>query len=250
MFTVLRMEPETLQVPTVHGTMPVELTRPDAVAAAPLVVLFMDGPGVRPALRGHAARLSEAGFMVALLDLYYRLDPAQRPDIDGLASGDPTAMAGMLAAVSTLDDTDTLSDVEALREHLGATDTPWGCVGFCLGGRLALRAANAFAPTVKGASLLHPTNLVDDTPSSPHRHVDQIQGELYIAYGEIDAVAPPTDLPALQAALNHEGVHYRAQILPGADHGFMNPDAPSYQREAAELAWQDTIAMLTRTLHG
>jgi len=54
--------------------------------------------------------------------------------------------------------------------------------------------------------------------------------------------------PAYEAALKAAGKHYEAYIYPGTQHGFHNDSTPRYDEQAAELAWQRTIAWFQRYL--
>src|SRR5436305_7311674 len=98
------MQQHTLAVTTPRGTMPVHLASPGGPGPFPFVVLFMDAPGVRPALFEHADRLVAAGYATALPDLYYQLDAGDRPDPGRLEAGDQAEFERMAAAVSTLKD--------------------------------------------------------------------------------------------------------------------------------------------------
>jgi carboxymethylenebutenolidase len=132
---------------------------------------------------------------------------------------------------------------------LFAVDAPgWGCVGFCLGGRLGLVAANAFGEAMRAASLLHPSRIVTDSPDSPHRHLEGVRAELYFGLGANDQVTPTSIIPALREALDRNHVTYRIDVLPDADHGFTMPGSPVYNRDAAERAWQETLELLRRAL--
>lgn len=242
------MTEDTLIVETPRGRMPVHLRWPAAGEQAPLVVLFMDAPGVRPALHAHAERLVDAGFRTALPDLYYTLEPARRPRPERLATGDANEFARMGEAVATLDDGAVIEDTAAMLEQLAPGDEAWGCVGFCAGGRFGLRAAARFGDDVAAAALLHPSRLVTDEPGSPHRALEGTRGALYLAFGENDHVTPLSVIPPLERALDAHGIAHRLEVIPEADHGFTMPGMPAYNEAAAERAWRGTLALLDEQL--
>jgi carboxymethylenebutenolidase len=239
------MSETTIEVPTPRGTMPVHVHRPGDGESHPVVVLYMDAPGIRPALHEHATRLSDAGYTAVLPDLYDRFDRAELPDPERLKAGDAEEYKRMQGLVARVHDDDVLEETTLILEALADRPAgPWGCVGFCMGGRLGLRAAEAFGPNVLAASLLHPTGLVTDDPDSPHLAVDRIAGGLYLGFGEADHVTPVSSIPPLREQLEQHGIEHRIEVFPGAAHGYTMPDRPAYNHGAAERAWSGTLDLL------
>jgi len=237
-----------LDVATARGTMPVHVHTPDGPGPFPLVVLYMDSLGIRPALHDHARRLAGAGYAAALPDLFYFVDSSELPDIERLKAGDQEEFARMGSLVARVDDGEVLADTERMLQALPAADRPWGCVGFCMGGRFGLLAAERFGEGLAAAALLHPSRLVTDEPASPHRLVQGIRGALYLAYGERDHVTPPETIPPLRDELERHGVEHRIEVIPDADHGYTMPGMPSYDERAAQRAWRGTLELLARKL--
>jgi carboxymethylenebutenolidase len=243
------MSQTTIEVKTPRGAMPVHVNRPDADKAAPVVVLYMDAPGIRPALHGHAERLASAGYTAVLPDLYYPIASADRPDPEKLAARDPEEFARMRMVQSRITDDDVIEDTRLLLAMLPDRPTgAWGCVGFCMGGRFGLRAAETFGSELAAASLLHPTGLVTDEPDSPHLGVERVKAALYLGFGEADEVAPPSDIPPLREQLERHDVAHRIDVMPGADHGYTMPDRAAYDREGAERAWAGTLELFGERL--
>lgn len=239
------MSQMTMEVKTPRGTMPVFVNRPDADKAAPVVLIYMDAPGIRPALHGHAERLANAGYTAVLPDLYYPIDPADRPNPEKLAARDPEEFMRMRELTARIKDDDVLEDTRLLLASLPDRPTgPWGCVGFCMGGRFAFRAAESFGSELAAASLLHPTGLVTDAPDSPHLGAHRIEGALYLGFGEEDDVAPISDIPPLREQLEQHGVTHQIDVLPDAHHGYTMPDRAAYNHDAAERAWSVTLELL------
>lgn len=239
----------TVDVTTPRGTMPTYVHRPDGDGPFPRVVLFMDAPGIRPALFGHAERLAGAGYTAILPDLYYPFDPADRPDAERMAAGDPEEFARMRKLVEQIHDDEVLEDTRLLLEAVPeGGDRPWACIGFCMGGRIGMRAAEAFGTDVAAASLLHPTGLVTDEPDSPHLEVDRVDAALYLGFGENDQVTPLSTIPPLREQLDQAGVAYEIEILAGAEHGFTMPGRAAYDENAAEQVWAGTLTLLRERL--
>ena len=243
------MSVETIEVSTPRGTMPVHVHRPSGDGPSPVVVLYMDAPGIRRALHDHAERLAGAGYTALLPDLYYKFDPAERLDADRLKAGDPEEFKRMQGLVARVHDDDVVEDTKLMLEALpGRPSGPWGCVGFCMGGRFGLRGAEAFGSDLSAASLLHPSRLVTDQPDSPHLSVDRVAGALYLGFGEADHVTPVSSIPPLRKQLVRGGVEHRIEVFPDADHGYTMPDRPAYNRDAAERAWAGTLDLLRERL--
>jgi carboxymethylenebutenolidase len=236
----MNMEQDVIEVATQDGSMPAYISLPDGPGPFPLVVVYMDAPGVREDLHGATRRLNDAGYITALPDLYYRLDAGARPKPERLGSGDQQEFERMAAAAQSLGDADVLADTHAVLHLLGSDRRVdlehWGCVGFCMGGRFGLRAAAEFGDAMVAGALLHPSQLVTDAAESPHRSLDRVRGELYLGFGENDHVTPLSTIPPLREELERNHVRYKIDVFPDADHGFTQPSGPAYNREAAEGA--------------
>lgn len=235
---------QTFAVPTPRGSMPVHIKQPESGRDRGLVVLFMDAPGVRPALHDQARMLVEAGYRTAIPDLYYALPSDQRPRPERLSAGDGEEFARMAAAVSTLEDGPVMEDTEAMLETVHSGPDGWSCVGICAGGRFAMRAAARFGADLRAVALLHPSRLVTDEPDSPHRSLDGVRSAMYLAFGENDHVTPPSLVPPLRDALERHGIVNRIDLIPDVDHGFSMPGMPAYNESASEQAWRGTLALL------
>jgi carboxymethylenebutenolidase len=243
------MSQTIVDVSTPRGTMPTYVHRPNGDGPFPRVVLFMDAPGIRPALFGHAERLAGAGYTALLPDLYYPFDPADRPNAERMAAGDSAEFERMHKIVAQIHDDEVLEDTRLLIEAVpDAGDRGWACIGFCMGGRIGMRAAEAFGSDVAAASLLHPTGLVTDEPDSPHLGVDRVDAALYLGFGENDSVTPISTIPPLRERLEQAGVVHRIEILAGAEHGFTMPGRAAYDEAAAEQVWAGTLTLLRERL--
>lgn len=245
------MSGEVVAIETPRGSMPVHLGRP-AGGEGPLAVILMDAPGVRPALFEVAERLNEAGYLTALPDLYYALEGAARPDPARIAAGEEEAKAAMMAAVKGMRDEEVVTDLALLLAGLrerGVASGEWAAVGFCQGARFALRAAESeVGADLAAAALLHPTLIVTDAESSPHRLLDRIGAELYLAFGEADAVTPVEVVSPLREALESARVGHEIDVFEGAGHGFTLRGQPKFAPEAAAEALTATQRLLQRRL--
>jgi carboxymethylenebutenolidase len=115
-----------------------------------------------------------------------------------------------------------------------------GVVGFCWGGAMANQVA------------VHSPDLVAAVPyygaAPAPEDVPKIKASLLLQYAGIDERIN-AGIPAFEAALKAASVNYKIYIYEGAQHGFNNDMWPGrYNKEAAQLAWQRTIAFLKEKL--
>ena len=178
---------------TPDGTMPTFLFHPEHDGPHPVVLYLMDAPSIRPALRDMASRLGTAGYYVMLPYLYYRGGPYREFT---LSDEDMHARQELMGTITP---TNIVGDAEALLAHAdgdpAARDGDVGAVGFCMSGGLAVSVARALPDRVAAAASIHGAWLVRDTDDSPHRDLDRVRAELYFAWCDNDATAPPETDP-------------------------------------------------------
>lgn len=105
-------------VVTSEGVMPSWITHPAAAGAWPLLIFYMDAPGMRDELRSMALRLASAGYYVMLPNLYYRTDPVDMGAFRGDESATHKQLIGQLMDSLTLDM--VMADTAALLDHARA----------------------------------------------------------------------------------------------------------------------------------
>jgi len=243
-------EHTTELVTTPDGSCPVVVATPGTGGPWPAVVLYMDAGGVRPALVAMADRLADLGYVVALPELFYR-HGAYAPFDAATVFGDPaerTRLFGMLGALTpemVMRDTGAVLDVLAGRpdvdgRHVGAT-------GYCNGGGLSLLAAARFPERIVAAASFHSGNLATDAPDSLHRLLHTATARVYVAAATDDPSFPPEQAALLERALADAGVDHTIETYPAA-HGFVVPDMPTYDADAAERHWRALQDLLEATL--
>lgn len=243
----------TVEVTTDEGVVKGRCLRPEEDAPSPLVVFYMDAFGLRPALTQMAERLLGAGYAVLQPDLYWRQEPYD-PFDPGSTFSDPDERERIMSLIHSvqIDDVvrDTLLLVDALEETDDIETDRFGCVGYCMGGRVALRIAEELPSRVAAAASIHGGGLVSDEPDSPHRRVSDIRGALYIGVADEDQSCTPEDQRILREALEGADVDYRMELYDGARHGFAVPDLPVYDPDAAERHWRRVLGLFDAELRG
>jgi carboxymethylenebutenolidase len=245
------MTEREIRIDTPDGSMRAYVAHPDEGGPFPLVVMLMDAPGYRAPLQAALCRYASAGYFGVLPDLYYRdgdlsFDPAQ------LAAGpEGEEMKRMFETMSHLSDEMAMSDVRAIVDFAESEDaarTPAGCVGYCMGGRLVVRAMAAFPDVFAAGSSIHPARVVTDGPDSPHLDIAKIRGELYFGCGENDGFTTPEIRATLQETADAAGVRCEIDVFADAQHGFAVAGGRNYLPEASERHFERTLEVFRRNL--
>ncbi|WP_405651080.1 dienelactone hydrolase family protein [Streptomyces sp. NBC_00019] len=77
---------------------------------------------------------------------------------------------------------------------------------------------------------------------------DRITAELYFGHADQDSTNPADQIARLDKTLTTAGVRHRAEIYPGAHHGFTRADTAMYSAEATDRHWTALLELLGRTL--
>ena len=212
----------------------------------------LSAPGIEA--RVHEAGNLSGGAGVVVLHPWWGLNA------DVLAFADRLAAAGYAVAAPDLYHGDVLETIEAADERVGRLDGAEAMLivraavadlaaklgaggrivvlGFSLGASFAIAAVH---PAVRGTVLYYGTG--DPSHASGTRPVlghfaeaDPYEDDAWVTQFE----------GALRAA-GHETVFHR---YPGTGHWFAEPSRDAYRAEAAELAFERTLAFLARTIRG
>ncbi len=246
---------EALVVPAAEGSADAFLVRPAAGGPFPGVVLHMDAFGLRPAVRAHAERLARHGYCVLVPNAYYRwVGVPAVPDLETRMQGEDRAsvfgevVPHIRALTPDVVTADARAWVAFLRGHPDAADGPVGTVGYCMGGRQALRMAGELPDDVGAAASFHGGGLATDTPDSPHLAAARATGELYIGHADNDGSMDPEQMGRLTRALAEAHVRHTAELYVGAAHGWTQADTPAYDAAATERHWLRLTDLFGRVL--
>lgn len=217
--------------PEGHGTVRGLLARPaGASGPLPAVVVVHENRGLNPYIEDVARRLAVEGFVALAPDGLTPLGGYPGNDDEG------RAMQAELDPDRLLED--FMAAYDWLRVHEATTDAV-GVVGFCYGGWVA----NTMA--VRRPELAAAVPFYGRQPAS--EDVAAIQAPLQIHYAELDERVNE-GAAAYEAALAEHGKAFEVHVYPDAQHGFHNDTTPRYDEDAAELAWQRTLAFFRENL--
>jgi carboxymethylenebutenolidase len=241
----------TTRIKTADGIVDCHVHHPAGPGPWPAVLFYMDGLGLRPALLAMAARLAASGHYVLLPNLYYRTPTFTPFDTATVWAGGPEKDR-LMAMVRSADNTSIMRDTTAflafLSEQSAVASERIGCIGYCLGGRLALVAAAEFPERIAAAASIHGGSIATDKPDSPHLRAAKIRAQLYFGVAETDPSVTPEQREQLRAALESAGVRFELEVHPGTRHGFAVSDLPMYDHEAAERHWDRVLHLFREAL--
>ena len=90
--------------------------------------------------------------------------------------------------------------------------------------------------------------MATDAPDSPHRLLNHVKAELYIAHADNDKSMPPEQIERLRSALEQAGVRYEAELYSGGSHGFTMADLPAYNETLLKRHWDKLLNLFERSL--
>lgn len=225
-------------IPTLDddGSFSIYVARPAGTPRAAIVVI-QEIFGVNPGIRRKCDRLAEDGYLAVAPDLFWRLEPGIQLDPDVAEEMDRA-----LGLMGKFNQDAGIRDIEAtIRWARGEVDGgKVGCVGYCLGGRLAYMTA---ARTDVDASVGYYAVGIPDLLREAHAIAHPLL--LHIA-GDDGFVDKETQ------AKMHEGLddHPKVTLLdyPGEDHGFATEMGDRRSAEAADRADAATKAFFAEHL--
>jgi carboxymethylenebutenolidase len=206
--------------------------RPKVGPKRPGVVVISEIFGLNAHIEDVARRVAKEGYL------------ALAPDALSASGGSPKSSDEAAKLMRNLDRETNLKNFLAAVEYLRTDPQSTGKVaamGFCWGGGVTNQLAVSDPRLAAAVPFYGMQPAAEDVP--------KIKAAMLIHYAgddeRIDA-----GIPAFEAALKKAGVDYRIFMYPGAQHSFFNNTGPRYNKEAAGLAWQRTLAFYKEKLKG
>jgi len=202
-----------------------------APAGRGAVVVIHENRGLNAHIEDVARRLAKAGFA------------AIAPDALSQAGGTPADEDAARTLIGELDREAALGIYLAAVRHASAHphgQGKVGCVGFCWGGGMSGRLA-ANSKELAAAVVFY--GMPPDADEAA-----RIRVPLLLHYAGRDERINAA-VPAFEATLRATGARHELHTYPDVDHAFHNDtNAARYNADAAKLAWDRTVAFLTREL--
>ena len=202
------------------------------------IVVIQEIFGVNDGIRRKCDHWASLGYLAIAPDLFWRLEPAVELDPDV-----PEQFQRGLELMGQFDQDQSIADIEATIRAARARlpeDGKVGCVGFCLGGRLAFMTATR---TDVDASVGYYGVMIDKLLAESRAIANPVM--LHIA-GADHFVTPDVQ------KVMHEGLDDHPKVVlhdyPGEDHGFAAEMGKRRSEEAAQLADARTEAFFAAHL--
>jgi carboxymethylenebutenolidase len=248
---MVAMRHDQIHIKTKDGSCPAHVFEPEGKGPFPGALLYIDGLGMRPSLVAMGARLSQAGYVVLMPDLFYRTGPYAPADPVKLFS-DPAVRADWMkrmTSVATVENImqDTEAFLDVLAKHPNVKQPNIGVTGYCMGGRMALAAAGHFPDRIAAVASYHGSNLATDDENSPHKLAPKMKARVYVAGAIEDKGFDDAQKKRLEEALTEAGVAHTVETYK-ARHGWVPSDMPVHDPEAAERHWKTLLALFDQTL--
>ncbi len=212
------------------------VSTPDGKVKAAIVVI-QEIFGVNAGIRRKCDKLAEAGYLAIAPDLFWRFEPGVDLDPDK-----PEEFQQALKWMGKFDQNMGIRDIEATIRHARSLSAGGkiGCVGYCLGGRLAYMTA---ARTDIDASVGYYGVGIDGLLREKNAISNPLMLHIPTADGFVDADT--------QKAM-HEGLDSHPKVTlhdyEGLDHGFATEFGIRRDEEAATLADSRTATFFAEYL--
>ena len=228
---------ETVQIASLKddGAIPAYVARPGGTPSAGIIVI-PEIFGVNAGIRQKCDKWADAGYLAVAPDIFWRFAPGVELDPDV-----PAQLQEAFGYFGQYDPALGVYDIEAAIRWLHSQGTAKvGCVGYCLGGRLAYMAA---ARTDIDASAGYYGVMIDQMLDEAHHIAKPLMLHIPVA----DHFVGPAAQAAIHAALDD---HPRVTLYdyPGLDHGFAAEMGDRRDAAGAELADSRTAAFMKANL--
>jgi carboxymethylenebutenolidase len=233
-----------VSVKTADGKADAALFYPSGKGKWPAVLMWPDILGLRSVFREMGKRLAAQGYVVLVVNPYYRAKKA--PVVEGPFDFNSKAdMDKIMAFREGLSDAMVDRDSAAYVTFLDAqpqTDKrkKMGVQGFCMSGPLSFRTAAMSPDRIGAVATFHPGALVTDEPSSPHLLIPKSRASYLVLIAKNDAARMPKEKATLDAAFAAARRPAKVEVFP-ANHGWTVAGSQTYDEKQAERAWAELL---------
>lgn len=201
--------------------------RPDNNENYPGVVLIHEWWGLNDNIKQMATKLAAQGYHVIAVDLY-----------NGEVATTPE---GARELVTSFDQEAGVENMQAAVDYLESQGSERiGSWGWCFGGARSLDLAKS---ADLDATVIYYGSLTTDAES-----LSSVNEPVLGIFGAEDTGIPVSDVNAFSSQLDAQGTQNAVHIYEGAGHAFANPSGDRFKADAAQDAWDKTIAFLNSEL--
>jgi carboxymethylenebutenolidase len=190
----------------------------------PGIVVVHENRGLNPYIEDVGRRAALEGFISLAPDALSPLGGYPGNDDEGRAMQRQRDRNEMLE--------DFIAAFDYLKSHEKCSGQV-GVVGFCFGGWISNMMAVRLPDLGAAVPYYGRQPAVEDVP--------KIKAPVQLHYAELDTRVN-AGWPEYEKALKANGSNYEAFMYPGVNHGFHNNTTPRFDKAAAKLSWERTVA--------
>lgn len=210
------------------------LAKPEAPSdeALPAIITIHEWWGLNENIEAMTRRLAGEGYIALAVDLY-----------NGQVATEPDAARDLMRSV--MDNPAPAQDnlyqaSQFLTDDYNASAL--GSIGWCFGGNWSLRTGLLLSSDLDALAIYYGQLIL--APEA----LDALDMPIIGFFGEDDSSIAVADVKNFEDVLTDMGKDVTINLYPGVGHAFANPSGQNYDAEAAEDAWEKTIAFFAETL--
>jgi carboxymethylenebutenolidase len=198
----------------------------------PAILVVHEWWGLNDNIRAMTRRLAGEGYLALAVDLY-----------DGKIADKPDRARQIMSKVMQNKE-QALTNISAARRWLKRDYSPskLGIIGWCFGGGWALRGALNMNDNVDAVVMYYGEVITDES------QLADLKAPLLGVFGAKDKAVSPENVREFEATLDKLDKPADINIYDGVGHAFANPSGQNYDKEAADKAWNKTMAFFEKHL--
>ena len=227
-----------VKIPVRDGAIPAYRACPSKGRAFPIVLVVQEIFGVHEHIKDLCRRLAHSGYCAVAPELFAREgDVSKMTDVQEIVS----------RVVSRVPDAQVMSDLDATAvwaaKNSHGDNGRLAITGFCWGGRIAWLYA-AHNPKLRAGAAWY-GRLEGDrntlTPKNPMDWAGALKAPVIGFYGGKDTGISLESVERMRVSLKVVNDPSEINVYPDAQHGFNADYRPSYNKEAAQDAWNKML---------
>ena len=146
-----------------------------------------------------------------------------------------------------------LGDIQAAINYLyqlpQVKKTGVGTIGFCFGGHVVYLAATL--KEVAATASFYGAQIATWGPGENEPTITRtqnIQGSIYAFFGNNDSLIPNEQVAQIEAELKEREIKHKIFRYDDVGHGFFCDRRDSYNQDATDDAWQNTLELFSQNL--
>jgi carboxymethylenebutenolidase len=226
-----RLATQRVVMPGASGEVKGYLARPKGDAKLPGIVVIHQNRGLNPHIEDVTRRVALENYVAVGVDCMSVLG--------GTPADEDAAMKEFSQLKPEAATAELVQAVGYLKSRPDASGKI-GTIGFCWGGGMVNRLAEAAGPDLTAGVAFYGT-------APPLDQVAKIKAALLLNYAGLDDRVNGTR-PGYEDALKAARVEYTAYVYPNVNHAFFDDTTDRYNADAAKLAWERSKAFFAQHL--